>query len=264
MGSPKTATLTLSLMAVRPVAGSFRAVRSSILGSPERVLLLDIERARGGRKSAFRAHLGRTRRAFRSKRSGLFPSVAILIQLHTAVVRCAVRSSLHNQNRQFLRSQSRELRRSPAWAEQSAACTTDRWQNKRPRGAAMGGCGFSDGYRESLHIAPRGHSLQPRPFSCDMNCLARCAAFAQLAAKASSVSVRVHPAIFLAGGRDRSSRRLWPWRKRPAAVFCRKGKVRRACGATAPLLVVLSIGSPDLRISAAGQLMLNSIVSPGR
>jgi hypothetical protein len=55
----------------------------------------------------------------------------------------------------------------------------------------MGGCGFSDGYRESLHIAPRGHSLQPRPFSSDFNCLARCSALAPRAAKASSVSVRV-------------------------------------------------------------------------
>jgi hypothetical protein len=55
----------------------------------------------------------------------------------------------------------------------------------------MGGCGFSYGYRERLHIASHGRSLQTRPFSIDLNCLARCVAFARRAAKASSVSVRV-------------------------------------------------------------------------
>jgi hypothetical protein len=137
-----------------------------------------VKGARQGMKSAFRAHLGRTRRAFRSQRSGLFSFVAMPIRPRATVVRWAVRSSLHNQDGQFQRSQSGELCRFPAWADRSAACTTDRWQDKRPRGAAMGGCGFSDAYRMSLHIAPYERSLQTRPFSSVLNCLARCAAFA--------------------------------------------------------------------------------------
>jgi len=31
------------------------------------------------------------------------------------------------------------------------------WQDKMPRGAALGGCGFSIGYKEILHIASHGH-----------------------------------------------------------------------------------------------------------
>ncbi len=57
--------------------------------------------------------------------------------------------------------------------------TGRRWQDKGPRGAAMGGCGFLNGYRQSWHIAPQGRSLQTRPLSSDLNCLERCAAFAQ-------------------------------------------------------------------------------------
>lgn len=159
-------------------APSLRTVQLSVLGSPKRVFLPGVERARVGTKSAFRAHLGRSRRAFRSQRSGLLSFVAIPVQLRTTVVRRAVRSSIHKQDGQFLRSRSGELRRSPAWAERSAACTSDRWRDKRPRGAAMDGCGFSTGYGESLHIAPHGRSLQTRPFFNDLNCLARCAAFA--------------------------------------------------------------------------------------
>jgi hypothetical protein len=75
---------------------------------------------------AFRAHLDRTRRAFRSQRSGHFAVVAIPIQLHTTVFRYAVRSSIHDHDGQFLRSQSGELQRSHAWAGRSTACMTDR------------------------------------------------------------------------------------------------------------------------------------------
>jgi hypothetical protein len=141
-------------------------------------LLPGVERTPERAKSAFQAHLGRARRAFRSQRSGFFSFVGMSTRLRDIVVLSAVRSSLHNQDGQFLRSRSSELCRFLAWAERSAACTTDRWQDKKPRGAAMGGCDFSNGYRKSWHIALLGCSLQIRPFFSDPNCLARCAAFA--------------------------------------------------------------------------------------
>jgi hypothetical protein len=59
--------------------------------------------------------------------------------------------------------------------------------------------------------------------------------------------------------RSSSSERAQPFiaqvlataQKAGGSYFAGKGKVRGSCGAAAPLLVVLALGSPDLRISAA-------------
>jgi hypothetical protein len=108
--------------------------------------------------------------------------------------------------------------------------TRRRWQDKRPRGAAMGGCGFSNGYRERLHITPNGRSLQARPFSSDLNCLARCAALRHERQKRVPHPPGVASGHHPLSGRDRSSRRHWLRCRRRAALF-------RARGGSAPAIV---------------------------
>jgi hypothetical protein len=49
------------------------------------------------------------------------------------------------------------------------------WQDKRPRCAAMGGCGFSGGFGKHSHLARRERSLRIHFFSSILNSLMRCA-----------------------------------------------------------------------------------------
>jgi hypothetical protein len=108
---------------------------------------------------------------------------------HTSMTSSAFISAMSRRNDDSrTMSQFWMQQRSLARAVGMTDSTKRRWQDKGPRGAATDGCGFSDGYRERLHIAPHGRSLQTRPFSNDLNCLARCAAFAPLPARNTSAS----------------------------------------------------------------------------
>lgn len=55
-----------------------------------------------------------------------------------------------------------------------AGTTTGRWQDKRPRGAATIGCGFSIGYEAISRGAGFPCTSRLRRFSCDFLRLARC------------------------------------------------------------------------------------------
>jgi hypothetical protein len=68
-------------------------------------------------------------------------------------------------------------RRSAAWRElrRTADNTGREWQDKRPRGAAMGGCGFSGGFGKHSHLAQKERSLRVHFFSSTLNTLMRCA-----------------------------------------------------------------------------------------
>jgi hypothetical protein len=77
--------------------------------------------------------------------------------------------------------------------------------------------------------------------------------------------------IHLGRVRSSSSQRARPFvapalaAAQKVGASCFAGKERGdACGAAAPLLVVVFLGSPDLRISAAVQLALTFITAPGR